>query len=69
MIEAIIFPPRSAPVSNATVTTSGDKNGVMLTIQSEGDRWDVYIPTASARRLIYNLHDAVMDAIQSEIAA
>lgn len=66
MIAAVLFPPKSDPVSDATVTAAGDSNGVMVSIDNHDGRWDIYLPTDSATQLIYRLHSAVMDALVSE---
>ena len=66
---AVLFPPGASPASKSTVTATGDENGVMVTIHNADRRWDLYLPTDAARRLIYDLHRGVMDAIQAELAA
>jgi len=68
MIEAVLFPPQSDPVSDAGITAHGDENGVMLTVENKNGCWNLYLPTSSARSLVFNLHSAVMEALNAERA-
>lgn len=63
---AVILPAKADPARNATVSVEGDENGVVLSVHARGERWDLYMPTADASRLPFEVHRAVMEAVLAE---
>lgn len=65
---AYLLRPNGQTVEGAAIDVEGDKHGVRVNIAKGNRVWELGCDAETARRLVWALHGAVMDAIHADSA-
>lgn len=65
---AYLLRPNGQTVEGASIDVEGDKHGVRVNITKGNRVWELGCDADTARRLVWALHGAVMDAIHADSA-